>query len=150
LPFPVAAVPTNSVAVHNSSEWTTNAWYTVYWTTFFLTWVVIPTLASAWQAGELTWPERLKSALLLNVRLYLLMSFGLLVFVIYLVIRYVQVEQTSLGSVSGFLMALANTYGLLFIILLLGQGLIEVPRQLWQTSFPSRELQRLYFVATKV
>lgn len=58
--------------------------------------------------------------------------------------------QTSAGSVSGFMMALANTYGLLFIILLLGHGLIQVPRQLWQTSFNDKELQRLYFVATQV
>lgn len=58
--------------------------------------------------------------------------------------------QTSAGSVSGFMMALANTYGLLFIILLLGQGLIQVPRQLWETSFNDKELQRLYFNATQV
>lgn len=48
------------------------------------------------------------------------------------------------------MMALANTYGLLFIILLLGQGLIQVPRQLWETSFDDTELQRLYFNATQV
>lgn len=48
------------------------------------------------------------------------------------------------------MMALANTYGLLFIILLLGQGLIQVPRQLWETSFNDTELQRLYFKATQV
>lgn len=48
------------------------------------------------------------------------------------------------------MMALANTYGLLFIILLLGQGLIQVPRQLWETSFNDMELQRLYFNATQV
>lgn len=47
-------------------------------------------------------------------------------------------------------MALANTYGLLFIILLLGHGLVQVPRQLWETSFIDRELQRLYFAATQV
>lgn len=47
-------------------------------------------LASSWQAGDLTWPERLRSALLLNIRLYLLMALGLVVFVIYLVIRWVQ------------------------------------------------------------
>lgn len=48
------------------------------------------------------------------------------------------------------MMALANTYGLLFIILLLGHGLIQVPRQLWETSFNDKQLQRLYFIATQV
>ena len=70
------------------SLWMTRVWYTVYWTTFFLAWVVLPILYASWQAGELTWMERLKSAIRLNVRQYLLMALALLLFVIYLVIRY--------------------------------------------------------------
>ena len=66
----------------------TRVWYTVYWTTFFLAWVALPILYESWQAGELTWMERLKSAIRLNVRQYLLMALALLLFVIYLVIRY--------------------------------------------------------------
>lgn len=65
----------------------TQVWYTVYWVTFLLAWVIIPTLAESWQAGELTWGERVKSALCVNFRLYFLMALALVVFVIYLVIR---------------------------------------------------------------
>ncbi|CAM9213039.1 unnamed protein product [Laminaria digitata] len=128
------------------SMWMLRVWYTVYWMTFFLAWVALPILYESWQAGELTWMERLKSAIRLNIRQYLLMALALVLFVIYLLIS----GQTSASSVSGFLMALANTYGLLFIILLLGHGLIQVPRQLWETSFNEKELQRLYFIATQV
>lgn len=67
--------------------WITTVWYTVYWTTFLLAWVVLPILYEAWQSGELTWGERLKAAVRLNIRQYLLMTLGMIVFVIYLVIR---------------------------------------------------------------
>ncbi|CAM9512871.1 unnamed protein product [Ectocarpus sp. 12 AP-2014] len=128
------------------SLWMTRVWYAVYWTTFLLAWVILPILYQAWNAGELTWAERIRRAVRLNIKQYLAMAVLLVVFVIYLVVS----GQTSAGSVSGFMMALANTYGLLFIILLLGQGLIQVPRQLWETSFNDTELQRLYFNATQV
>eukprot|EP00752_Nemacystus_decipiens_P001283 g1277.t1 len=127
------------------SLWMTRAWYAVYWTTFLLAWAILPILYQAWNAGELTWAERLRSAVRLNIKQYLVMALALVVFVVYLVVS----GQTSAGSVSGFMMALANTYGLLFIILLLGQGLIQVPRQLWEASFNDKELQRLYFNATQ-
>lgn len=58
--------------------------------------------------------------------------------------------QVTAGNVGGFLMALANTYGLVIIIMLLGHGLVQVPRKLWETSFNERQLQRHYFVAPKV
>lgn len=58
--------------------------------------------------------------------------------------------RVNAGNVGGFLMALANTYGLVIIIMLLGHGLVQVPRKLWETSFNERQLQRHYFVATKV
>eukprot|EP00904_Undaria_pinnatifida_P008533 jgi/Undpi1/480/HiC_scaffold_10.g03946.m1 len=69
------------------SLWMTRVWYTVYWTTFLLAWVVLPILYQSWQAGELTWMERLRSAVRLNVKQYLLMALAMLLFVIYLVIR---------------------------------------------------------------
>ena len=47
-------------------------------------------------------------------------------------------------------MALGNTYGLLLIVILLGNGVIEVPRKLWNSSFPDKELQRLYFRSSLV
>ncbi|CAN0298049.1 unnamed protein product [Pylaiella littoralis] len=128
------------------SLWMTRVWFAVYWTTFVLAWVVLPILYQAWNAGDLTWGERLRSAVRLNVKQYLAMAFALGVFAIYLAVS----GQNGTGSVSGFLMMMANTYGLLFNILLLGQGLIQVPRQLWETSFDDKELQRLYFQATQV
>ncbi len=55
-----------------------------------------------------------------------------------------------LQAIFGLAIALGNTYGLLFVILLMGNGLIQVPRRLWVSSFPQRELDILFFRAAEV
>lgn len=69
------------------SLWMTRAWYAVYWTTFLLAWAILPILYQAWNAGELTWAERFRSAVRLNIKQYLVMALALVVFVVYLVVR---------------------------------------------------------------
>lgn len=42
------------VACAMCSAWLAHAWYTVYWCTFVLAWLVMPIMNAAWAAGELT------------------------------------------------------------------------------------------------
>ncbi|CAM9441170.1 unnamed protein product, partial [Phaeothamnion confervicola] len=128
------------------SPWVLNFWLTIYWTTFILAWIVLPILNTAWHEGEFTWRRRLESAARSNLRQYIVMGAASLAFIIYLLVS----GKTHLTSLSGFLMAWGNTYGLMLIVLLLGHGLVEVPRKLWQNSFPDRELRLLYFRASQV
>lgn len=58
---------------------------------------------------------------------------GLLAFTIYLL-----AQRYTLAKIEGFLIALGNTYGLMIIVVLLGNGLVEVPRRLWMYSDPDR------------
>ncbi len=67
-------------------------------------------------------------------------------FIGYLVIS----GSMELQAIFGLAIALGNAYGLLFVILLMGNGLIRVPRWLWASSFPDRELDILFFRATEV
>ena len=46
-------------------------------------------------------------------------------------------------NVIPILMAVGNTYGLLLVALLLGYGLVAVPRYLWRQSDPVTELRRV-------
>ncbi|KAG5189772.1 LMBR1-like membrane protein [Tribonema minus] len=130
----------------DSSAWLGYAWYTVYWSTFVLAWLVMPIMNAAWAAGELTWRKRIKAAIRANVLTYIAMAVGGIAAVGYLLVRGIATKDT----LSGFLMAWGNTYGLMLIVLLMGHGLVEVPRQLWITSFPERQLQLLYFRATQI
>ena len=53
----------------------------------------------------------------------------------------------SVGSINdtlNFSMAASNTYGILLITVLLGNGLVSLPIRLWLMSDPELELQRLY------
>ena len=65
--------------------------------------------------------------------------------VLYIVIK-VSVSAVSPSEVIGFLMALGNTYGVLLIILLMGNGLVGLPRKLWLLGNPESELLRLYML----
>jgi hypothetical protein len=64
------------------------------------------------------------------VRAAVLGVVGLMIFLIYMASRH----YTLAGS-EGFLMLLGNTYGFLIIIVLLGNGIVEVPRRLWVSTY---------------
>jgi hypothetical protein len=60
--------------------------------------------------------------------------------------------STNGGSTSaliGFMMAMTNTYGLLIIIVLMGNGLVALPRRIWEMGNTSAELARLYMMVRK-
>jgi len=50
-------------------------------------------------------------------------------------------------EVVSFMMAMGNTYGVLIIIFLMGNGLVGLPRRLWQIGDSEAELIRLYLSA---
>jgi hypothetical protein len=90
-------------------------WKAVYWSTFILAWLVLPVLYEAWYAGDFTWRERMTSAYLLTAVLGAAFS------------AYVMLSaEMSFGALAEFLMVFSNTYGLLLVIALLGNGLVEV------------------------
>ncbi len=67
-------------------------------------------------------------------------------FIAYLVVS----GSMELKIVFGLAIALGNTYGLLVVILLMGNDLVEIPRRLWISSSPRKELDILFFRATQV
>lgn len=48
------------------------------------------------------------------------------------------------------LITFGNTYGLLIVSLLLGYGLVALPRSLWRQSYPERELRRAQIMLSSV
>ena len=50
-------------------------------------------------------------------------------------------------NVVSILMAIGNTYGLLLVALLLGYGLVDLPRQMWRKASPDMELRRTQILA---
>ena len=68
-------------------------------------------------------------------------------------IFYIIYMVNSVGSISdtlNFSMAVSNTYGILLITVLLGNGLVSLPIRLWLMSDPELELQRLYLSVSMI
>ncbi len=83
---------------------------------------------------------RMKDAIRQNVISSLIAIVAGFIYFVYMIAT----SGLSPSQVVSFLMALGNTYGVLIIIVLMGHGLVGVPKRLWQLSNNSRELDRLY------
>lgn len=66
------------------------------------------------------------------------------IFVIYML----STNGGSTAALMGFMMAMANTYGLIIVIVLMGNGLIALPRRIWEMGNTSQELVRLYMLVS--
>ncbi|XP_039068669.1 LMBR1 domain-containing protein 2 homolog A-like [Hibiscus syriacus] len=103
-------------------------WSLTYWSTFLLTWGVVPTIQGYEDAGDFTVVERLKTSLHENLVFYLCVGsvglVGLVLFVIF--------SKNWSGDILGFAMACSNTFGLVTGAFLLGFGLSEIPKGIWK------------------
>ncbi|KAK7319451.1 hypothetical protein RJT34_04172 [Clitoria ternatea] len=103
-------------------------WSLSYWSTFLLTWAVIPTLQGYEDAGDFTVKARLRTSLHGNLVLYLCVGSVALFGLILLIALH---KKFWSGNVRGFAMACSNTFGLVTGAFLLGFGLSEIPKGIW-------------------
>lgn len=122
------------------------AWQVLYWLTFVLSWLVLPFLVEFCQNGEFLLEQRILSSLRRLVFHWTILAAVVGVVVVYLVF----VDHFSLYGLIGLAMASSNTYGLLWLISLLGYGLADIPRSFWTLRFPESRLQELHFRAVQV
>uniref|UniRef100_UPI00358EEDE0 G-protein coupled receptor-associated protein LMBRD2 n=1 Tax=Myxine glutinosa TaxID=7769 RepID=UPI00358EEDE0 len=123
-------------------------WHVVYWTSQFLTWLLLPFMQSFSAAADFSVMGKVRSALLANAIYYgsyLIIFTSLLIYV--LVATNVHLDAFRLRSLCA---AASNTWGLLLVILLLGRGLLEVPRSLWRQAGGVERLHRAYLVAARL
>ncbi|KAK9048652.1 hypothetical protein SSX86_032382 [Deinandra increscens subsp. villosa] len=102
-------------------------WSWSYWSTFLLTWAVVPILQGYEDAGDFTVTERLKASLHVNLLFYVIVGsvalFGLILLIL--------LHHNWSGGIIGFAMACSNTFGLVTGVFLLGFGLSEIPKSIW-------------------
>lgn len=128
--------------------------------TFFLAWIVLPIQMEYHSSGHFTFyskvrwtasetihvvsdsshSKQMKDAFMrLALAALLALAAG-----IFYIIYMVSTSGGSLYQVVGFMMAMGNTYGVLLITVLLGNGLVALPKRLWTMANIDGELQRLY------
>ncbi|KAM7482309.1 hypothetical protein LguiB_006892 [Lonicera macranthoides] len=106
-------------------------WSWSYWSTFFLSWSIVPILQGYEDAGDFTVTERLKTSLRHNL------FFAMCVGSVSLcgLVLLVTLRKNWSGGIRGFAMACSNTFGLVTGAFLLGFGLSEIPKGLWRNAY---------------
>lgn len=66
--------------------------------------------------------------------------------IVIIVIVWLAIHLHSLNVIP-VLLTIANTYGLLLVSLLLGYGLVALPRSIWQKAIPEHELRKVQIMA---
>uniref|UniRef100_A0A3B3Q7G6 LMBR1 domain containing 2a n=1 Tax=Paramormyrops kingsleyae TaxID=1676925 RepID=A0A3B3Q7G6_9TELE len=119
-------------------------WRVVYWTSQCLTWLLLPFMQSYARSGGFSITGKIKTALIENAIYYgtYLLIFGSLL--IYVAIHPQWYELQTIGITA------ANTWGLFLLVLLLGYGLVEIPRSYWNASRRGHLLLKTYFKAAKL
>jgi hypothetical protein len=64
-----------------------------------------------------------------------------------LTVLYLLYTGNDKSHIEGLFMAAINAFGLLFVIVFMGHGLMEIPRRLWRYSDKRKLLRRLEFAA---
>ena len=121
-------------------------WRVVYWTSQLLTWLVLPLMQSFSQAGEFTFLGKLRSSLWDNAIYYTSYLFIAVTLVVYIALQ--PGLHLTWGKTKAIAAAASNTWGLTLLVLMLGYGLVEVPRNLWNSSKKGHNLSLAYFKVT--
>jgi len=125
-----------------------NLWRIVYWSSQFLTWLILPIMQSFTQAGEFTVGGKLKSALWDNMIYYASYLLIAIILIIYIAMKpelHLDWDRTKAIAASA-----SNTWGLFVLVLMLGYGLVEVPRSCWSRSQKGYQLTHSYFRVAKL
>ncbi|XP_051906605.1 G-protein coupled receptor-associated protein LMBRD2B [Hippocampus zosterae] len=123
-------------------------WRVVYWTSQCLTWLLLPFMQSYARSGGFSMAGKVQTALIENAIYYgsYLLIFGSLL--IYVAVHpdwhlsWYQLQTIGITA--------ANTWGLFLLVLLLGYGLVEIPRSYWNASRHGHMLLKTYFKASKL
>mmetsp|Transcript_4197 Transcript_4197/g.7745 ORF Transcript_4197/g.7745 Transcript_4197/m.7745 type:complete len:741 (-) Transcript_4197:115-2337(-) len=143
LPFDIAI----SLTGEDYTDTMLEMWNVIYWSTFLLTWVVLPVQMAYRMSGEFGFRGKMWEAVRSNLYFF---AAALLVSVIFIVYMLAAHGSSSAVEFVGLMMAMGNTYGVLLIICLLGNGLVALPKRLWHMGQPQKEVERMYLLAHSV
>ncbi|CAJ0564635.1 unnamed protein product, partial [Mesorhabditis spiculigera] len=122
-------------------------WRVVYWTAQILCWLALPLMQSYVTAGEFSAGGRLKASLWNNAMYYLAYFVIFVVFLVYAAMKGLSLNRESLIII---VVSASNTWGLLLLVVLLGHGLVDLPRQLWHTAATEYRLNKTFFDVNKL
>lgn len=121
-------------------------WRIIYWSSQLLTWLILPFMQSFAQSGEFTMSGKIRGSLISNAIYY-----GSYMCIFSVLLIYVGIKHSIDGQKLKVIgITASNTWGLFLLVLLLGYGLVEVPRSLWVRSQTALYLKEIYFKIAKL
>ncbi len=124
-------LPLDAIASSSSMQ---PLWTAVYWTSFGLTWFVIPLVQSYYEAGEFTPRKRVWASVRANLLFYVIAGVVAGALMVYFGVK----NRLGFSEVLGILICLSQVWGLTFCVLLLGT---DPPRK---SPPPARRNQRAH------
>lgn len=117
-------------------------WDVSYWSTQVLTWLLIPVLQHVTASGERTVMKKLGYAIAKLWKFYVIVG-GLAILGVCTAVAF---GKLSVSTLPTLIVLLSNTYGLVAILLLLGYGLVHVPKSMYRSSFEDEsQLHLIYY-----
>lgn len=110
-----------------SKEVFPNLWRIIYWSSQFLTWLIMPLMQSYLKAGDFHIKGKLKSALIDNAMYYGTYLFICGFLLVYIALKPgVTLDWPKLKAIAS---SASNTWGLFLLVLLLGYGKKKLKRK---------------------
>ena len=113
-----------------------------------MTWLLLPIFQSYSMSGEFTTMRKIKSSFIENIKYYCFFGVLFIIFLIY----YASREHVTFEGLKVFCTSASNTFGLFLLTLLMGYGLVEIPRTCLQNYYCNYQykLNYLFFKVAKL
>jgi hypothetical protein len=139
----VGIVPTDVTATLRAGEAPRGldaTWDVAYWSTYALTWIVLPLHQCYVDAADFSSVGRLKRAARENA-----MFLGIAATAMFVgAAALLATESLSLDAMRAYGIVVANVWGISTGVLLMGFGLVDVPRAIWRRAAFNNRLTRSY------
>mmetsp|Transcript_100730 Transcript_100730/g.285507 ORF Transcript_100730/g.285507 Transcript_100730/m.285507 type:complete len:607 (-) Transcript_100730:114-1934(-) len=119
-----------------------SSWEVIYWAALLLCWVLCPVLIEYEAAGDFTAIGKLRASLRRNT-----WCAGYTVAGTLLLLVWLYASGGAHGGPVAWCIAASNAWGLLVSTVLMGYGLVAVPRHFWRQANPGEQLRMMYSVA---
>ncbi|CAK9437484.1 uncharacterized protein LODBEIA_P18620 [Lodderomyces beijingensis] len=121
-------------------------WKSNYWTTFILTWLILPMLLEFYRSGHRDTRKKLVDAVKENLKFQLIMLGVALVALVYLITEV----GLNFNHLKLMIIAIAHIYSLILATWLMGHGLTSIPRDKWMQGSVMQYLNHQYMKIPKL
>ncbi|AYV78632.1 MAG: LMBR1-domain-containing protein [Edafosvirus sp.] len=121
-------LPLDILNYADSKETLLILWKIIYWMSQILNWIILPISMDYYKSGYFTSKEKLKSAIKMNIKFYVIILIIAVITIVSLAITKKLTESTLLN----FVVILSQSFGLIITVIFLGYGIVAYPRSIYK------------------